>query len=296
MKPEGQLIPERALAQHSDVLLSPGPRPEDVLAVLAQATERLARSLRGALAPLLGGEVPHVEIGAARDTASEDFRLGGLAAYSLYAVGPGNDRMLSGIDAEAMLRLVDRAFGGPGEAPIPLPRELPLSAELMVQRIEAIIAARLSEALGPRPEIRPLRRDSQLAQLAPYAPGTRLAVVPIAVTEGTRSPWLIKFALPIAALPTLTGLVGSAPAPTRPVRRQPADPLSRPFADVPMPVAARIVDTNLSLSVASALIPGQILTLPIARSVPLIVAGKTIGHGTVGAVDERVAVQVTHMS
>jgi len=41
-----------------------------------------------------------------------------------------------------------------------------MSADLMVQRIETILAARLGEALGgtsaARPTIRPLRRDTDL--------------------------------------------------------------------------------------------------------------------------------------
>ena len=43
----------------------------------------------------------------------------------------------------------------------------------------------------------------------------------------------------------------------------------------------------------AALQPGQILPVAVARSIPLKGGGKTIAHGTIGAMDDRVAVQIT---
>jgi flagellar motor switch protein FliM len=305
MKHDFDIQAERALARHSPALVRPGPAEADVMAALAQASARLARSLRGALARLCGGDPLDVEIARPREVAFADFASEGLCAYSTYSATSAPERLLTAIDAEAVLRLVDRAFGGPGDAPRPMPRELPMSADLMLARIEAILAARLGEALGGtsgvRPVIHPLRRDTDLAQLQPFARATRLVVLDIAISEGTRAPWPIRLALPQAALPALTGMAAQpvvrAPAP-------PADPASEPFAAVPLRVTALLVDTRLPLHVVSRLEPGQILNLPIARAVPLIAGqqamGQTIGHpfghGTIGAIDDRVAIQITQLS
>lgn len=305
MKHDFAFAAERTLARHSAALLRPGPADADVIEALRQATARLTRSLRGGLARLCGGEAPEIGIDPPRDQSLEDFAQGNLCAYSLYSVPSSGERLLSAIDADAVLRLVDRAFGGSGEAPRPPARELPMSAELMVQRIEMILAVELGEALGGaqagRPDIQPLRRDTDLAQLRPFAAGARLAVLQITVSEGIRAPWHIRVALPMAAVPVLTGMVARPAL----VVRDPAlaDPLSEPFADMPIKLTALLVDTRLPLHVVSRLEPGQVLNLPIARQVPLI-AGQgdsrrstapTVAVGTIGAMDDCVAIQITRL-
>jgi flagellar motor switch protein FliM len=307
MRQDFDIVAERALARHSAALLRPGPAQADLMTALDHAAARLARALRGALARLCGGDPLDVAIAAPHEVAFADFAAEGLCAYSTYSASPMPDRLLSAIDAEAVLRLVDRAFGGPGEAPRPMPRELPMSADLMVQRIETILAARLGEALGgtsaARPTIRPLRRDTDLGQLQPFAGSTRLAVLDIAISEGTRAPWPIRLALPLTALPMLTGMTGQTDAGAR-SPAPPAAPESEPFAAMPLRLTALLVDTRLPLHVVTRLEPGQVLNLPIARQVPLIAGqqamGQTIGHpiahGTIGAVDERVAIQITQLS
>jgi len=306
MKHDFDFVAERAVARHSPALFRPGPAEADLLAALGAASGRLARSLRGALARLCGVDMLNVEIARPQEIAFGDFASENLCAYSLYSATTVTDRLLSAIDAEAVLRLVDRAFGGPGVAPRPMPRELPMSADLMLARIETILAAQLGAALGSvtngRPIIHPLRRDTDLAQLEPFARSTRLAVIEITISEGTRAPWPIRFAVPLTALPMLTGMAeppAAARAPT------PAStPSSEPFAAMPLRLTALLVDTRLPLHVVSRLEPGQVLYLPIARQVPLIAGrqamgqtiGHPIGHGTIGAMDDHVAIQITQLS
>lgn len=307
MKPERSLVAERPLAQHCAELVRSGPGPAELLPALARAGERMARGLRGALAGLLGGEPPMVECDAPEDMAPADLAatVPGLAAWSLYGLdrsgsggsgSAGSARLLSAVDAEAVLRLVDRAFGGPGEAPHPLPRELPLSAELMVQRVEAVLAAQFAAAAGlsRTDAVTALRRDSDFTQVQPFGPDTRLAVLTLSVSEGGRAPWRMRLALPFPILADL--FTGTDRPASRPRRAQAADPLEAPYGDLPLPVSAVLVDVALPLSVLSTLEVGQILAVPIARSIPLRVAGRTVAHGSIGAVDDRVAVQLTQLS
>ena len=56
------------------------------------------------------------------------------------------------------------------------------------------------------------------------------------------------------------------------------------------------VDVALPLSTISSLEVGQILSLPIARNIPVRVGKRTIAHGTLGSVDDRVAIQITNPS
>ena len=50
----------------------------------------------------------------------------------------------------------------------------------------------------------------------------------------------------------------------------------------------------LPVSAIAALVPGQILPVTVARNVPLWIGETQIAHGTIGALDERIAVQITH--
>jgi flagellar motor switch protein FliM len=319
MKQDFAFVAERPLARHSPALLRAGPDEADLITALGRVSARMARSLRGSLARLCGGTMPDVAIDPPHTLNFADFAAEGICAYSLFGVSaaPGAaaiGHLLGAIDAEAVLRLVDRAFGGPGDAPRPILREMPLSADLMVQRIETIVTTQLGLALGgawaAQPLIQPLRRDYDLAQIAPFTPATRLVMLNIAVSEGTRAPWPIRLALPLALLPVLTGIAAPA-APGTPGDTPANRPDDEPFAAMPLTLTALLVDTAMSLQVVSRLEPGQVLNLPIARSVPLIIgqpgagadhggghgsAAVTVAQGTIGAVDDRVAIQITQLA
>ncbi|OYU33971.1 FliM/FliN family flagellar motor switch protein [Novosphingobium sp. PASSN1] len=294
MKPERSLVAQRPLARHSAALLRPAPAAAELLPLLARAGDQLARKLRLTLAPLHGGEAVAVECSQPEEMIAGGFAPQGLVSISLHAAGGENHPLLSVVEGDTVLRLLDRAFGGPGEAPSPLPRELPLSAELMVQRIETLIAAPLAATLGLEPGIRPLRRAATLAELAAMAEDTALAVLTFAIREGARPPWTLRLGFPMAALADLTGAARTAPAPKR--AAAPASPLDAPFAEMPLCVRAVLVDVPLPLSTLSALEVGQVLAVSVARSVPLRIGETLVGHGTIGAVDDRVALQLTQLA
>ena len=294
MKPERPLVAQRPLASHSAALLRPAPAAAELLPLLARAGDQLARKLRLALAPLHGGEAAAVECTAPQEMPAGSFAPQGLVAISFHAAGAEEHPLLSVVEGDTVLRLLDRAFGGPGEAPSPLPRELPLSAELMVQRIETLVAAPLAATLGLDGGIRPLRRAATLAELAAVADDAPLAVLTFSIREGARPAWSLRLGFPMASLADLTGAARPAPAPR--LAAAPASPLDAPFADMPLTVRAVLVDVPIPLSTLGALEVGQVLAVPVARNVPLRIGETLVGHGTVGAVDDRVALQLTQLA
>lgn len=291
MKPERPLVAQRPLARHSEALLRPAPAAAELLPVLARAGDQLARKLRLALAPLHGGEAAAVECSPPREVNAGHFAPEGLVSISLLAAIADGQPVLAVVEGDTVLRLLDRAFGGPGEAPSPLPRELPLSAELMVQRIEALVTPPLAAALGLEGPIRTLRRAAAMADLAAMADDAPLAVLTLAIREGARPPWTLRLGFPMAALADLTGAARPAARPAK--AAGPASPLDPPFAEMPLTVRAVLVDVPLPLATLSALEVGQVLAVPVARSVPLRIGETLVAHGTVGAVDDRVALQLT---
>lgn len=296
MKPVRAFVAERAAAQHCAELVRRGPAPDEMLPALTRAGEQLARLLAAALAPLIGGEAPEMRaLPAARGTADDLAALiAPLAANSLLGLGPQGTPLLASLDAGAVLRMVDRAFGGKGDAPEMLPVAFPLSAELMIARLETLVAARLAAVLECSHAPTALRRAGTLADLAPFAPGTPLAIQTIEVLEGLRAPWKLVIAVPLTALPALLG--DGARAPSRPRPPHAADPAAAPFADMPLPLRALLVDMKVPLATVSALEPGMVLPVAVARAVPLHAGGTVIAHGTVGAQDDRVAVKLTRLA
>lgn len=301
MKPQREFIAERPLAEHCPELLKRGPAPEDLLALLGRMGQRFARRLSGAFAPMMGGEAPIVSCGSPRETtlSSLNQSVAGLAANSLLNVGDGHGPMLVSIEAEPVLRIVDRAFGGKGDAPAPMPRHFPPAAELMIARIEVLLSEHLMAAVATTqgrptdsevPAISGLRRDGSLIGLSPFDDNLPLASMTLEVDDGGVLPWLMTLALPFATLARLFGMA-EADSPSRGATFI-GDPMQPPFAEIPVTISAVLVDMRVPFPAIATLAPGVVLPVAVSRHVPLRVGEKTIALGTVGTMDDRVAVQI----
>lgn len=292
MKSTHDFVAERTVAQHCAELLRTGPAPAELLPMLQRAGERMARLLTPAFALLLGSDevkiavIPPEQIGE----ADLDLEVGPLAANSLMTSPASGLTVLASVDGQAVLRLVDRAFGGPGETSGPLPETFPLSADMLIQRLDQILVRGLAEGLGI-PDLASLRRDSDLGQLMPFAKGTRLVSLRLEISEGRRTPWQVFVALPLDQLTLLPDSQDSASKGVR--SAAPADPLSEPFADMPLPLTARLVDMRVPLSALASLAPGSVIPVAVARAVPLAIGETIVARGTIGSADDRVAVRLT---
>ncbi|WP_159977380.1 MULTISPECIES: FliM/FliN family flagellar motor switch protein [unclassified Novosphingobium] len=280
-------------ARHCAELLGSGPSIAEMVRPLAKLGETLARTLPDGLARLAGGEAPVVRIGIPAEStlAAMEEENAGLAAHSLMGLGPRRLPLLATFEAAPVLRLLDRAFGGRGDVPKPLPSAFPLSAQLLLGRIEEAIAAALSAGLGgdPTHRVTALRRDTSLSELAPFAPAEPLLRIVLEIEEPAAQPWSLALALPLS---TLAAALVVPRRQRRPAPRVRPGPDGEPFASMPIEVTAVLVDMTLPFSRLSALRPGDVLPVTVARSVPLRVDGRTIAAGTVGEVEDRVAVQL----
>ena len=296
MNTEHRFIAERAAAQHCAELVCRAPEPADQIAGLAKFGARIAPLLAAALARLTGGETPAVTALVPLEQSEGELiqQVGPLAANALYALGIPGVSLLGSVAGAAVLRLVDRAYGGSGEHHGPLPEAFPLSAELLVQRLETALAECLTAALGSG-TAEALKRSTSLTEFAPFPAGAKLAVLPLEVMEAAKAPWLLTLALPLGTLPKLLAALGDGPV-AAPRRSGGADPAKAPFAALPLGLTATLVDMPVSLAALAALEPGMVLPVAVARSVPLMIGGKIIAHGTVGAQDDRIALRLTQLA
>ena len=297
MNTQHTFVAERRAAQHCPQLLRASPEPADQIGALARLGERLSTPLAQALGQLLGGELPAVAVLPPHELGENELvqQIGPLAANSLFATGVPGVTLLASIEGTAVLRLVDRAYGGKGETSGPLPEAFPLSAELLVQRLEAILTDCLAAALG-QADLRALRRAPQLSELTPFPAGARLAVLPIEVIDGDQPAWTLTLALVLATLPKLLGSGAAGALPAAPRRPHAADPAAAPFAALPLGLTATLVDMPVSLAAIAALVPGSVLPVTVARAVPLAIGSSIIARGTIGAQDDRIAIQLTQLA
>lgn len=278
-KPIRSFIAAAPAAQHCPELIRHGPDPADLVPRWQALGPRLAAALAPRLAPVLGGIRPRISL-------SSDEAMPPLTATSRIVRRHCSTPLTLTIDGLAVLRLIDRAFGGPGQVAPPYPASLPPSARMVGELIEAALTMALGEVLGL--ESAALTVTPGASELPPPAPGCDLV---LAIDQPGTPAWTIKLSLPQAGL--VEWLV---PRRARPAGPRSADPAAPPFADLPLPLSARLVDMRLPLSAVARLTPGMVLPVAVARAVPVEVGGVVIARGTVGNQDDRIAIKLTHIA
>ena len=304
MKSHHSFVAERIAAQHCQELLRRrGPDPATLIPALTTLGERLAQKLAPELATLLGGDTPAITAIPAKEISKAELLewIGPLAANTLLTGGIPRLGLISSIDGPTVLRLVDRAFGGRGEASGPLPDAFPLSAEMMVERLEALVLDCLSDAFN-LPGLRTAARGTRLAELARFPAATRLVVLQLEVADGARNPWHLTLTVPIGQLPELIARAGAGDGshmPAAPDSGDPpsaANPAAAPFAEMPLPLTATLVEMQVPLSLLATIEPGVVLPVAVARAVPLSTGETVLARGTVGTQDDRVAIKLSQIA
>jgi flagellar motor switch protein FliM len=276
-------------ASHSDALFRQRAEEVDLLPEFGRLGERLARLLGPALAAFGGSKAPDVRVAgverrSAADLAGELARLGANALLVA-----GKQRLLVSIDGAALLAQLDRAFGGTGEIGSKLPAALPLSADLLAQRVEQAMAELLTQLVDLPQPFETIERDGAYATLAPFRKADALAVLALEVVERGGKPLKLVLAVKAEALAALL-------PPTEARKRAPerkAGPLDEPFGEIALTLEAVLTEMRIPLSRIAALEPGQTIAIPVARAVPLRIGGRVVARGTVGELEDRVAVQIT---
>ena len=300
MKPEGSFIAERLAALHCPELLQGTRKAANPLKDLARFGESLPELLERELRALCAGANAEVRVGEPAElepNAGNDKR-DDLVLYSVIAVGPKEVMMVASLPCRAVLGLVDLALGGGGKDYEVPAGKLPLSAQLMFGRFEKMLASVLAEALGiAGPEGVKVKTSGTAAEA--YAPFSvcKRTVLPFEVTVGGGEPWELSFAFRGSTASALfAGRESGAKAHSAGTRRLSLTPLTEPLGAVSLPLRAVLVDMAVPISMLSKLKPGMVLPVSVARSVPLVAGEQVIAHGTVGAMDDYAALQLTNIA
>lgn len=276
-------------ANHCAALLSQRETQVDLGPEFERFGARLAGALRACAAAMTDdAEVRIASLGAQTISGAQlPEQCAPLVATSRHLFGMAGHVLFLALDGRAILEQLDRTFGGSGEVGEPLPPRLPHTASLLAQRLEKQVVATIAGELGGL-DFRP---DAMVAdRRAPFLPDAELTVLALEVSAQGRE-WRVVLAVETAALSSLLPKRASAPrAPTS--RRKPGID-EAPFADLPLSAGARLVDMAMPLHRVATIAPGTVLPIMVARSVPLQVGEIVIARGTVGEVDDQVALQIT---
>jgi len=279
-----QSLPKAAqrAAAHCEALLKKRAAPQE----LSHDADRFGERVAAALRPVLGAR--QVSSLGSRSVAAGELieHCGAVAANSVHLFG-GRPLLVS-LEARALLAQLERAFGGLGLTQGALPAELPLSADLLAQRMEAQIVDALSAELGGLP-LGAGARGSNVAALSPFELHVGVTLMEFEVAPATGDAWRVLLA---AETEALAAVLPRRAASGKAAPRK-AGPNSAPFADLPLTASATLVDMAMPLHRLVALAPGDVLPSMVARSVPLQIGETLIARGTVGEVDKQVALQIT---
>ena len=276
---------------HCEALLSQREAPVELGPEFERFGARLASALKPSLAKAAGDTEARVASLGVQEIAADGLgeHCPPLVAASRHLFGVADHTLTLALDGRAILEQLDRTFGGNGDIGETLPEKLPHTACVLAQRLERQIIAALASELGGL-EFRTHDAAADDGDSA-FAADAALSVLTIEVTTESGSAWRIVLAVETAALASL--LPKRASAPRAPSSRRKPGIDEAPFAELPLAARARLVDMKMPLHRLADMAPGAVIPIMVARSVPLHVGDVVIARGTVGEVDDQVALQIT---
>lgn len=283
----------RAAMHCEEFLARPAPATEEVC-VFGKFAESVAASFAPRLASLLGAEAPEwtlIEAETMFPSALAE-RLGASAGNLVLPVGESGSRLFASFALKPLLSQLNRIFGG-GQSQeaddIPL-QPLPASLAMLLLRLERLLIEAMGDCLDSEiihgDEV--ARMEPDFADLAPFPAHGLVSVLEIRfAVEGEEELSLLLACRKSALQRLLSHWHGDgqvAPSPRR--------TLSKAMEDIELNLRARLVDMAVPAGRLMSLAPGQVLPISVARSVPLFAGNMRVATGSVGELDDRVALQL----
>ncbi len=293
----GSFANARPLAQHCAELTWRGPRPEERAENISAWCRDLGTELAQELAQLFSGGKFKVTISEPEMLPGNDVfeRIGKVAVNSLLRCGEGDQTMLFSIDYPTAIALTDCSFGGDGAVSEDACEQLPRSAGMLVEKVAAIFAQIIAMSNGSAQysggDV--LVRSESVTRLKPFSAAAQVAFFRVTMAMGDKAQWSAALAVENDRLATL--LPGSTSKLKSPESQAPSDGTSGAFAAMPLPLEAVLGEIDMPLGRLETLAAGDEIPLVIPRELPLRVGEKTFAHGTLGTLENRMALRVTRL-
>lgn len=284
----------RPVAKHCSELIGTRSKEPERLSCLTLVGRRLSVILPQLFAPVCD-EVRYVVQAEPVTKGDPDDVLGDFDApmsHVVISAGLHSDDLMISIEARSAYELLDRVFGGDGKVSGELPATMPGSVQTMLGRIEDVMMSSISK-VAPDDSLQQFakgRRSDDLGVLRAFNEEDIVYVLAVKIACGDNHPWSVRISMRQQVVDLLNDATPRLPAPGHSSVLTPAD---KPFCDIPLKLKATIVDMRVPLSRLEGLKIGDVIPVALARQVPLSVGDKVIALGTVGELDDRVALQIT---
>ena len=279
-------------AQHCEQLLSSRAATADLASDFARFGTRLARALQPRFAKLFDTHKLETELVETATTPVGNLAetLGERRHHARFALPNKGLGILASASLGSLIGEFDRLLGGDGAEPGDA-EALPASANRFAREIEEEILAACVETSG-RGDLSAAERGSKLVEIVPSAATEPVMIATIAVHR----PDLAVLTIKIAVCETTFRQFASEGPVGRPVRASIGEGgiETSAVALVELCATATLVDMTIPLHRIAGLQVGALLPVPVHRSIPLSIGDTVIAHGTVGVLDERVALEIHH--
>ena len=281
-------------AQHCEQLLANSLETADVAGDFARFATRLARALQPRLATLFDARKLEVELVECSKCGADELAetLGANLHHARFALPGKGLGLMASTKVSALIGEFERMLGGDGEGPADA-AVLPASANRFARQIEAELMAACGEACG-RGDLGAAERGSDLGEIVPAAARANVHLATIAVTRPGIPGLTITFSTCEKTFVQFAGETSTGHQVRRTLGEIGIEDSA--LAQVELRTTATLVDMTIPLHRIVSLQVGTLLPVPIHRSVPLSIAQIIIAHGAVGALDDRVALEIHHTS
>ncbi len=283
---------ERRAAQHCEELLANPLETVDLAGEFARFGTRFARALQPRLAKLFDARKLETELVEREKSpaAALGETLGEKLHHARFALPGKGLGVLASAPVGALIGEFDRMLGGPGDGSDEA-IALPASADRFARQIEAELLGAAIEASG-RGDLATAERGSNLGEIVPGSARAPVLVARIAINR----PDTPTLTVTISTCETTFAQFASEAPVGKPTRRSIGEGgiENSALALVELATTATLVDMAIPLHRVASLQVGAELPIPIHRNVPLSIADITIAHGAVGALDDRVALEIQH--
>lgn len=281
-------------ANHCAQLLSRSADPVDSEQEAARLSDRFAEHVQPLLAQHCDTSGLKVAAGSVEALTFEAAceRIGAHAVNSFFTIGTERTGILVSVATCELMAMFERLLGGEGTIDRANTR-LPRSAMQFATRFEQRLLTAIRTA-SDRDEFAVGASRGSAREAAPFAAQETVWFMEFAVSQPGSGGCTLQLVLCPATLALITNSRAASPATGRAIGTRGLD--NSAIGHVEFPVRAVLVDTELSLSRLMRLEPGALIPVALNRSVPLLIEQAVIAHGTVGEVDDRVALEVSHTS
>lgn len=290
-------IPEAAAraACHSSELLSRAATPPDLDIEFARFARGFAEQAHTQLSVLCDDRALAAEIVDTKLMPVSEWyaQVGDAHRHSFFSLGQESRGILISVGIGELVAQFERILGGSGDVDESC-SVLPASAG----RFSECFEDRMGEALrrvSDRREISASANGDEAEQVAPFEASERVWTATIAVFPSKSARvWHVRLAACQSMITEIVGKRAVSPATGRTIGARGIG--GSAIADVHLPLRAVLVDVPMSIARLASLQPGSVIPVAVNRNVPLQIEHLTIAHGSVGELDDRVALELTHTS